>query len=38
MTLVSACLAHLEPSMAVIHLCALRTLGFCSAPDSSLHR
>ena len=28
----------LNPGMAVIHLCALCTLGFCSAPHSSVHR
>jgi len=36
--LTPACLAQLKPSMVVIHLCALCTLGFCSALHSSLHR
>jgi len=31
MIIMPACLAHLKPSMAVIHLCALCTLAFCSA-------
>jgi len=37
MILMPGCLAHLKPSMAIIHLHALCTLGFCSALHSCLH-
>jgi len=32
MIFMPACLAHLKPSIAIIYLRALCTLGFCSAP------